>query len=129
MKVTPYTNELYEDLCSWLEARKIKPWEKDFIPKIGYVASYRDAPVAVGFLRQVEGDVYWLDGLCSNPMASAVTRNDAINAVVAALIARAKELKLRGLVALCKDSNTISRGQRFGFTIRDDKMVVLNLGA
>lgn len=99
------------------------------LPKIGYVAFYCNTsnpkavikdkiPVAIGFLRRVEGNVIaQIDGLTSNPFFGGMIRHASLSMVLDRLILDAKELKLKGLIAFCLDPNTVKRAESLGFKV------------
>ena len=91
MNVRGYTSKDYPNLCHWLDARSLSIWKKEHVPQIGYVALADESPIVVGFLRLLEGNSAMLDGLCSNPDASAEKRNEAIDLVVQALLFTARK--------------------------------------
>lgn len=105
---------------------------KDFIsyktlPKTGYIALLNDQPVAVGFLRRVEGGFGQLDTFATNPYFGSKIRNIGINLVVNELMDAAKRMKLHGLMCFTKDSGILSRAQTRSFKPMSDTLLIYKL--
>ena len=117
----------YKHLKSWLLQRHLPEWEAASIPRLGVVVTPSVEliePVAIGFLRMVEGQSAMLDGLISNPAAPAPSRDKAVQKAVECLISRAKDLGLTSLVAFTSDRNTLHRSNLVGFKKHFDQMVI-----
>lgn len=97
------------------------------MPKIGCIAFEGRTPIAMGFLRRVEGGYAQFDGLISNPQALPSWRNAGIDLVSTKLLNLAKQLGIKGLVAMSADENTIMRSQRFGFVKLPHTYLAVNL--
>jgi hypothetical protein len=102
-------------LSTWYESREIAPPPSCELPEIGFVAINGIDPVAIAFLRRVEGGYGQLDGLVTNPSATSVERHYGLQLVCDEVIAAAKQLKLKGLIAITSDKNIISRAPSHGF--------------
>ena len=64
---------------------------RDSIPKIGFVALTDDEiPIAMGFLRLVEGGYAQIDTFVSNPEIPGEIRHEALNEITNLLISKAK---------------------------------------
>ncbi len=100
----------------WLEQHKMDVGLADQLPEVGYVAYRHTEPVAMGFLRRVEGDCGIIDSLMTNPHASKADRNEALDAIFSQLIETAKELGIKSLLGYSKDANTLMRARRYGFS-------------
>jgi hypothetical protein len=125
--VTPYESSYYEFLCSWLAARNIDIWSNEYLPNVGYITVDDTLPIAMGFLRMIEGNAGMIDALISNPESNPTLRNQAIDLVVTQLITKAKELKLSGLISFSSDENTLIRSEKFGFKIQAQQLIALKL--
>lgn len=98
------------------------------LPKIGYIAMLDEEPIAVGFLRRVEGDVVaQIDGLTSNPCFGSIIRHYGITKVLEALVNEAKALKVQGLISFTKDQSVVIRAKSIGFNVVDYNLMSLNL--
>jgi len=60
-------------------------------------------PVPAGFLRRVEPCYAQIDTLVSNAYCGSIMRHEGISKVVDALLADAKRLKLKGIIAHTAD--------------------------
>lgn len=98
------------------------------LPKIGYIAMLDKIPIAAGFLRKVEGNIIaQLDGLTSNPFFGSQIRHTGIKKVLDMLIADAKELKLKGIIAFTTDKSIVIRAETLGFIKVDSSVMALDL--
>lgn len=95
------------------------------LPKIGYIAILSNQPIAVGFLRRLEGNYAQMDTLVSNPYFGSKIRHDGINLVVNSLIGDAKELKLDGIIAFTKDQGVLDRAKSIGFQVLEQTLISL----
>lgn len=84
-------------------------------------------PIAAGFLRRVEGGYAQLDTFTSNPFFGSKIRHLGINLVVDSLLSDAKDLKLRGILAITEDSGILSRSKTHGFKEIEQKLIGLSL--
>lgn len=113
-------------IVEWLQHHDVR-MAADSIPETGMVVLERGTPIAAGFLRRCEGDVAIFDGLVTDPNADSSQRNQALDALVLALIDKAKELKLKGIIAWTRDKNTLMRGLKHGFVSETSTVLALNL--
>ena len=97
----------------------------DYVAKRGFVAFCKNIPVAMGFLRLCEGgDFALFDGLVSNPYVPADIRSRAIEAIVDAVINKAKKLKVKKIFGWSRDKNTLIRSSRHGFSILPEQQLI-----
>lgn len=99
----------------WLLLHRMDPSLAEDLPEIGFVAFEGQTPVAAGFLRKMEGASAQIDSVITYPFAEAKLRHTAINMIVTALIAYAKENGIESLIAFSTDAHTLERAKRFGF--------------
>lgn len=97
------------------------------LPQYGYLASDSATPIAVGFLRMVEGGYAQLDTLVSNKDLSSDMRHEGITEVVDALMRKAKELKLKGILAFSNDLGVLARATVLGFKIIPQTIIAMPL--
>jgi hypothetical protein len=102
-------------LRHWLTERAVHIPNDDEIPSIGYILYTGNVPIAIGFLRLVEGGYGYIDSLATNPKAPATIRDKALDQIFTSLIEKAKELELKGLSGTSIDEKTLMRAQRHGF--------------
>lgn len=129
MEVIPFNETHLIHLDEWLKGHKLDSSLIYEIPKIGFIAHESDIFYAAGFIRRLEAcDSALLDGLIANPKTFGKARYRAIDLVVQALSKKAKELKLKQLLAYSVDKATIKRSVRHGFKKLQHTVIALNLG-
>jgi hypothetical protein len=87
------------------------------LPRIGYIAMLGKSAIAVGFLRRVEPNYAQLDTFLSNPFFGSQIRHQGMTLVTEALINEAKDLGLKGIIALTKDKSILDRAKNQGFQV------------
>ncbi len=116
MRVRPYIQEDYILITSWLSERSQKPWDNNFIPKIGFtVLSESSSPIAIGFLRNCEGDICMIDSMIANPNIDRSIRDNALDLLSTSLIDIAKELEYKGILCLTSLPSIVKRSEKHGF--------------
>ena len=113
-------------LWTWAKARGSYMPQPSEMPEIRYVASERGEPIAMGFLRRVEGGYAQLDGLITNPEAPGDMRSYAIDTVVAQLLETARQLEIKAVMATSIDKNTLERSKKFGFIKQDMTVIIVD---
>lgn len=96
------------------------------LPRIGYIA-YDGAIVGMGFLRMVEGGYGQIDTLVSNKNLSSITRHEGINLIVQAILEKAKQLNLLGIVSYTQDESVVKRALSMGFVDTKQTVIAKNL--
>lgn len=127
MRVEQYEEDHKEVLAEWFQARDLDSNLLNDVPLTGAVAFCYEKPVAIGFLRYVEGQYALIDGLVTDPAALPDVRDKAIDELVRHLVLMAKRSGTRRIMAHSVDKNTILRSQRHGFETLPDTMIALNL--
>lgn len=128
MYIRPYDTADKMYLGTMLRQRKLEDEDAlRCLPETGYIVFHDNFPVAAGFLRRVEGGFAQMDSYISDPTAPSEQRNEALDLITEALISRAKELELRGIVAFSVDQNTISRSLRHGFIAHNHVVITKEL--
>lgn len=112
---------------SFLAARRSYLPSDDEMPALGWVASDLEGPVAMAFLRRVEGGYAQLDGLVTDPGAPGALRSRAIDLVVKKVLDTAKELGIRAVTATSVDANTLVRSDKHGFVLLPHSVIIANL--
>lgn len=105
----------FEIMIGWLKERKSYIPELSEMPKIGYVIYNDHYPIAMAFLRQVEGNIAQLDSLCTNPNSKSAERNDAIWVAVEEVIKACRALGIKHVMSFSTDAGIIERSARHGF--------------
>ena len=114
-------------MCKWLYLRDAYIPSKDEMPAIGYIAYSDNKPVAVAFLRKMEGNHALLDGIASNPDATSEERHQAIDMVMESVVNTAKELKIKSILGYTRDESTFLRSIRHGFVQSPHAVLVKDL--
>lgn len=115
-------------VIDWLVLRGLDPAVSYDLAEVGWVAYGTDYPVAIGFLRRMEGGHAMIDGLVTNPKATRAERNDGINDVILFLIDTAKTLGFKKLLAYSVDDGIINRSGIYGFTRLPHTLIGMDLG-
>jgi hypothetical protein len=118
IEVSPY-QESHFDLLLMLHETQSSPTVNDLtpetLPKIGYVAMEGAVPVAMGFLRMIEGGFAQIDTLVSNGDLPSEMRHEGLTKLVDRIIETAKEKQLLGLMCLTRDEGILNRAESLGF--------------
>lgn len=94
------------------------------LPKIGYIAFLGKQAVAAGFLRRIEPNYAQLDTFLSSPYFGSQVRHEAMTKIVDALVSDAKDLNLKGLLAITTDHGIVERAKEIGFTTLNQALLV-----
>jgi hypothetical protein len=130
VSIVPFKFKYLPSLLDMLEDRKFQGIETvnmKTLPKIGYIAMLNDQPIAAGFLRRVEGGYAQIDTLVTNPYFGNKLRHEGIDKVVNSLINDAKELRLRGILAITGELSILNRAEDKGFFRIDQQIIGLRL--
>lgn len=68
-----------------------------------------------------------MDTLVSNKALPQEIRHEGIKLLVETLIKRAKELKLKGIIAFTSDAGTLERAEAIGFRVDAQTVITLPL--
>lgn len=130
LNIVPFKFKHLEQLHEMLKSQNyldISHIEMQTLPKVGYITLLNDQPIAAGFLRRVEPHFAQLDTLVSNAYFGSQVRHEGINLVVAELLADAKRLKLKGIIALTEDKGILKRAKSLGFHTVEHTVIALRL--
>lgn len=117
----------HNDLTAlWMSARELMITSAT--PAAGCVVFYMGFPVCLSGIRVCEGGIGMVDSFVSNPEMSAVVRNKAADCMVEHLIKQAKEMGLSHLIGISKDTNTLVRSLKHGFSVVEGVLVTKDLG-
>lgn len=108
------------DIRSWYEKRE-KPVPTGDLPKVGFI----EPNVACGFLYQTDSDFCLIEGYATNPEAESKMRNEALNAITAALIEAASSLGFKKVYAITKETSISGRAVNHGFREIDQHQVLI----
>ncbi len=128
MKLVPYDSFKHREHAKrFLSNREMSKDLVDQLPKSGLVAFENDIPIAMGFLREVEGNYAMLDSYLTDPTISGELRDIALDRITDKLITIATHYNQTLLLAISEDVNTIARSIRHGFKFTDYKVTRLKL--
>lgn len=119
--------ELVQGLLLSQEYQGFDDITPEALPLCGYLATDSATVVAVGFLRIVEGGYAQLDTLVTNGDLSSDMRHEGVAMVVNSLIERAKDLKLKGILAFTQDQGVLLRAAALGFKLVPQTIIALPL--
>jgi len=114
-------------IYDWFRLRELNLELIDDIPAIGVIAFTEHIPVAACFLRSVEPNFGMIDGLITNPEMPSDLRHKAIDGCVKAIIKKAKDFKMKQIMATTIDQGVLDRSKSHGFIKIPDTMIVLAL--
>lgn len=129
VEILPYTYKMYADAVALHDAHQSPIPPSDSLPAIGFAAIKEQKVVAMGFLRMVEGGIGQIDTLVSNPAFDSHCRNWALEDVISALISKAKDLKLKGILSYTADKSVLMRAEALGFRILPQTVIALPIEA
>ncbi len=114
-------------LEEWLKDRSHYIPGPEEYPAIGCIAYDKDLPVAVAFLRRVEGGFGMVDGLTSNPEASSEQRHLGLDLVIYHILSVGKASGIMHICSITQDENTLMRAIRHGFVKFPHAVVMIDL--
>lgn len=98
------------------------------LPESGFIVYNADqSPIAMGFLRLIEGNYGMLDSYISNPQKPSELRDQALDLITKNLINYSKTLGLNKLFAFSANEHIILRAYNHGFGRLPFKFTCLNL--
>lgn len=111
MKVVPYVREEhYEQVRGWMRL-----WKQDMpptaLPRNGFIIPGK----AAGFLYLTDSSIAWIESLVAAPGLSREERSQAVDAIVTAVIERARELGVEMLMGYTHLDAVVQRAVRLGF--------------
>lgn len=126
MRAIPYNKNFFHYIEKWLKARDLKIPSQDEMPENGYVIS-DTSPIAMGFIRKVEGGYGMMDSFITDPDKDPIIRDKALDLLTKKLLDKAEDLKLISLVSYSRDLNTLVRAQKHGMQCLQHTVLVLPL--
>lgn len=101
----------YADFEKWYSPHVEVVMGPDFLPKVGFVAP----GVAMAFLYQTDSKIAFIEALIANPDVKGDARSAGIDEVVGAVIAEARTLGFKALIAQTDMHAVAKRARRLGF--------------
>lgn len=117
IQIGPYQKKSdFKTIRSWMRSRQMCDIGEDQLPRLGYVASWDNEPVAALFLRRCEGELCSFDSLITDPSAPSAIRDVVLDRLIGYCIDKAREFNFRGIISYSLDNNTKERViNRHGF--------------
>jgi hypothetical protein len=131
MEVVRYRPEFYPALRAMLEkqgSNLLVDVSQERLPEIGFVAVLNAEPVAIGFLRRIEGGYAQIDTLATDPEFSSRERGHSIMLIYGKILESAKELGISGLIIITENNSVITRAIDCGFKTIKQTLLGLPLG-
>lgn len=97
------------------------------LPEIGYIAFHYQIPIAVGFIRRIEGDYVMLDSYLTDPNAKPEDRDNALDSITNKLINHCRNHNVNKILAFSLDDNTTKRALKHGFALHAHVFTSLSL--
>ncbi len=125
IKTSPFrlTKDTRALLLSWVLERTLDEPILNDLPKLGLMVSYCNAPVAVAFLRVVEGGKGMIDGFIADPSCDHKVRTLCLDQLILDLIKLAMYNDMSGLFGLTTNKRVVERARRLGFRLMPHKLV------
>lgn len=129
MQIIEYQADQFDQLVALHQSQDVNTMFLDpaTLPKIGFIAAEGSIPVAMGFLRQLEGGYAQIDTLVSNADLPGELRHEGLDKIVSSIIDTAKQLKLKGIISFTSDKSVIMRAVATGFRVSNHAVIVLEL--
>lgn len=121
------TESTHALLRCWMKDHGIDETEISRLPKLGLMVSHCNTPVAVGFLRRVEGGIALIDGFICDPKSTIEIRDPCLDQLAKDLIEIAKHEGIQGLLVTTVNPRVVKRAQRLGFSSLDHQLLSLRL--
>lgn len=126
MQIVPFNEQDHFNLLNeWLILHEHAPTTIEFLPKLGYVVTIDEKPIAMAFLRLIEGGMAYAESLVTSKDFSVFTRVKAIDLVVDKLVEVAKFNDFKYLITTTYRPGVVARiTKRHGF-IQSDAILAI----
>jgi len=120
MHVKKFSNRHKGHISGWLNLRDLDEELVNDLPELGFIAFNQEVAVGTMFLRDIEGNYAMIDSAITNPKASPIVRDEAMDLLTDAILKEAKLLKIKKLLIFTRDPNVIARATNWGFSVNKD---------
>lgn len=96
--------------------KHLEPSKAD-LPAIGWMATQGETPIAFIFLRKVEPNLAFIDGLVTNPDLKSPLRHEAIELLVNRAETAASALGIKRLITHSADKSVLMRALARGYVL------------
>lgn len=127
MIIIPFKRSKHKKYYQKLIANRDLPDYSHDLPKFGLIALHNNEPIAIGFLRKMEGGYAMMGEYMTNPQSLPEVRDRALDLITYKLIKIAKSSGLKGIMAFTKEQNIIDRATKHGFVVTPDKFIAILL--
>lgn len=114
-------------LQEWLKLRGVEVKEEE-IPGYGWICFVRDEPVATMFVRKMDNNLGFIEGITTNPNQEALHRHLALDNLYLTIINWAKENHFKALLGYSVNQSMIERSEKWGFVNTHQTIMSLQLG-
>lgn len=114
----------YETVCVWWRKHDWTPVPVSSLPRTGFIVD----DLAAGFLYITDTNLTWLEWVVANPEAEKEQRSKAVDAVIEALLDRAKELGFTRVFTSTNNPALEKRFHKHGFGSFDKNVTLLFWG-
>lgn len=118
-------NKHYETVCSWWKQHKWDVVPTGLLPKHGIVIYDGDTPAAAGWVYSTDSKICWIEWIVVNPTLKRNIRGAAIEELIEALQALAKELGFLVAFTSVRVPRLIKRLELKGFVASESGMTNL----
>lgn len=126
MYIIPYEHKVHESEVEKMLISRFMPTHLiNDLPQHGLIAIEGDTPIAVGFIRMIEGPYAMLDSYITNSEVDSKIRDRALNIITNKLLKWAKTANINKVLAFSCDENTIKRAESHGFITFPDHLFQL----
>jgi hypothetical protein len=127
IKPLAMTPDLYNIFVGWLQRRGMAAEALDNIPHKGRIIYYNARPIAIGFIRDVEGGFAMIDGYLADPDSDVNIRSKCLDLLTLDLFEYAKSLKLNKIFAFTVNKKTIKRALKLGFNKQKHTLILRSI--
>lgn len=99
IEIVKYKPHHYELIGGWWDAREFPAPPKELLPRRGAVIEIDDEPICAGFITFTDANCAVICHLVSNPKASGLKRNDALDYLLSYLIDTARRFSYKAVFA------------------------------
>lgn len=99
-----------------LKARDMPIEHAKSLPQTGRIAIVNGNPIAIGFIRSIEGNFAMLDSFITNPDVDSLIRHQALDSIIAELLSFCQESGKYKVLAFTSDSGIKDRAIAHGMS-------------
>lgn len=108
----------YDMLKKWCEDRNIPAFEKELIPKIGFVVN----DLIMGFLYQTDSGIMLIESYISDKNSDKEKRKESMKTLTETLLTVAHQLGAKIVMTMIKDDNMSNHFKPYNFNEYDSSL-------